>query len=211
MTTEITLSPEQNVLWHLFYLAPFKDKKEVIELFRDKHPAWNIRLGLAIDALLNTLESKRRMVLRYRFGLGTGCAPMKFKEIGSAMGFGKNNAHMLFLNGLRRIGWPHKPPASLMEFAHETEFRKQALEGIANLEAAWKLVKQLQGMSVWEAEWSIRVGNVLKDANIESMFELCQKTEQELLKHKNFGKHSLWEVKERLIVYGLCLGMKFPQ
>ena len=37
------------------------------------------------------------------------------------------------------------------------------------------------------------------------------KTEQEMLKYRNFGKKSLNEIKEKLEALGLSLGMKFDE
>ena len=36
------------------------------------------------------------------------------------------------------------------------------------------------------------------------------KTEQEMLKYRNFGKKSLNEIKDKLAGLGLTLGMSFP-
>ncbi|MBZ5544470.1 MAG: DNA-directed RNA polymerase subunit alpha [Acidobacteriia bacterium] len=63
--------------------------------------------------------------------------------------------------------------------------------------------------SVEELELSVRSYNCLKNANISTIRELVQKTEQEMLKTKNFGRKSLNEIKEILTAMGLGLGMKF--
>ena len=63
--------------------------------------------------------------------------------------------------------------------------------------------------SVEELELSVRSYNCLKNANISTIRELVQKTEQEMLKTKNFGRKSLNEIKEILTAMGLSLGMKF--
>src|SRR5208337_4690191 len=63
--------------------------------------------------------------------------------------------------------------------------------------------------SVEELELSVRSYNCLKNANIQSLRELVQKTESEMLKTKNFGRKSLNEIKEILQKMGLSLGMKF--
>ena len=63
--------------------------------------------------------------------------------------------------------------------------------------------------SVEELEFSVRSYNCLKNANIQSLRELVQKTESEMLKTKNFGRKSLNEIKEILHKMGLSLGMKF--
>jgi DNA-directed RNA polymerase subunit alpha len=65
--------------------------------------------------------------------------------------------------------------------------------------------------SVEELELSVRSYNCLKNANITSIRELVQKTEQEMLKTKNFGRKSLNEIKEILTAMGLGLGIKFDE
>ena len=62
--------------------------------------------------------------------------------------------------------------------------------------------------SVNELELSVRAANCLKNANIKTIADLVQKTENEMLKTKNFGKKSLNEIKEVLTEMGLELGIK---
>ncbi|MFQ5903934.1 MAG: DNA-directed RNA polymerase subunit alpha [Candidatus Binatia bacterium] len=62
--------------------------------------------------------------------------------------------------------------------------------------------------SVDELEFSVRSQNCLQNADIKYIGELVQKTEQEMLKTKNFGHKSLNEIKEILRDMGLELGMK---
>jgi DNA-directed RNA polymerase subunit alpha len=61
---------------------------------------------------------------------------------------------------------------------------------------------------VSELELSVRSANCLKNANITLIGELVQKTEQEMLKTKNFGRKSLNEIKSILEEMGLSLGMR---
>jgi DNA-directed RNA polymerase subunit alpha len=61
--------------------------------------------------------------------------------------------------------------------------------------------------SVEELELSVRSANCLKNANIRYIGELVQRTEQEMLKTKNFGRKSLNEIKEVLVEMGLSLGL----
>ena len=65
--------------------------------------------------------------------------------------------------------------------------------------------------SVEELELSVRSYNCLKNANITTIRELVTKSEQEMLKTKNFGRKSLNEIKEILSAMGLSLGMKFDE
>ena len=61
---------------------------------------------------------------------------------------------------------------------------------------------------VEELELSVRSYNCLKNANIQTIAELVQKTDGEMLKTRNFGRKSLNEIKEILEDMGLHLGMK---
>lgn len=65
--------------------------------------------------------------------------------------------------------------------------------------------------SVNELELSVRAANCLKNANIKSIGELVQRSENEMLKTKNFGKKSLNEIKEVLAEMGLELGAKVSE
>jgi DNA-directed RNA polymerase subunit alpha len=62
--------------------------------------------------------------------------------------------------------------------------------------------------NVDELELSVRASNCLKTANIRTIADLVQRSEQELLKTKNFGKKSLNEIKTILGEMGLHLGMR---
>ncbi len=70
-------------------------------------------------------------------------------------------------------------------------------------------LKKLLNMSVNEIELSVRAANCLNNANITTVGQLAMKTEQEMLKYRNFGKKSLNEIKEKLAALGLTLGMTF--
>ena len=69
-------------------------------------------------------------------------------------------------------------------------------------------LRKLLNMSVNEIELSVRAANCLNNANITSVGELSMKSEQEMLKYRNFGKKSLNEIKAKLEQLGLSLGMK---
>jgi DNA-directed RNA polymerase subunit alpha len=70
-------------------------------------------------------------------------------------------------------------------------------------------LKKLLNMSVNEIELSVRAANCLNNANITTVGQLAMKSEQEMLKYRNFGKKSLNEIKDKLSQLGLTLGMKF--
>src|SRR6267378_867472 len=72
-------------------------------------------------------------------------------------------------------------------------------------------LKKLLNMSVNEIELSVRAANCLNNANITTVGQLAMKSEQEMLKYRNFGKKSLNEIKDKLAALGLTLGMTFEQ
>ena len=72
-------------------------------------------------------------------------------------------------------------------------------------------LRKLLNMSVNEIEFSVRAANCLNNANITTVGELAMKSEQEMLKYRNFGKKSLNEIKDKLEQLGLSLGMKIDE
>ncbi len=62
--------------------------------------------------------------------------------------------------------------------------------------------------TVEELELSVRSANCLKNADIKYIGEMVQKTEQEMLRTKNFGRKSLNEIKGILRSMGLDFGMQ---
>ncbi len=70
-------------------------------------------------------------------------------------------------------------------------------------------LNEVLGRSVEELELSVRSYNCLKNASIQTIGDLVQKTEAEMLRTKNFGRKSLNEIKELLAGLGLSFGMRF--
>ena len=60
-------------------------------------------------------------------------------------------------------------------------------------------------MAIEELELSVRSFNCLKRANINTVEELTQKTEEDMMKVRNLGMKSLVEVKNKLAELGLSL------
>jgi len=58
-----------------------------------------------------------------------------------------------------------------------------------------------------EIELSVRSTNCLQNANIDTLAELVCLPEKRMLDFRNFGKKSLYEIKEKLMNLGLSLGM----
>jgi DNA-directed RNA polymerase subunit alpha len=56
-----------------------------------------------------------------------------------------------------------------------------------------------------ELDFSVRTYNCLKKANIQTIADLVQTTEDELMNIRNFGRKSLLEVRDKLSQFGLTL------
>jgi DNA-directed RNA polymerase subunit alpha len=103
--------------------------------------------------------------------------------------------------------------------AYSAKILKQQLDVFVNFEEVDEDIKleteeekeninEVLLRSVEDLELSVRSANCLKNAGINSIGELVQKTEAEMLKTKNFGRKSLSEIKDILTEYGLTFGMK---
>jgi len=75
-------------------------------------------------------------------------------------------------------------------------------------EIPYLLQADILAKTIDHLELSVRSNNCLRSAGIERIFELVQKTEDELLKTKNFGRKSLTEIKETLINLNLGLNLE---
>ena len=64
---------------------------------------------------------------------------------------------------------------------------------------------------VTEIELSVRSANCLREANIKTLADLVEKSEQEILSYRNFGKKSLNEIVTLLKSMGLSLGMQIDR
>ena len=103
--------------------------------------------------------------------------------------------------------------------AYSAKILKQQLDVFVNFEEVDEEIKpeaeeekgnidEVLLRHVEDLELSVRSANCLKNAGINSIGELVQKTEAEMLKTKNFGRKSLSEIKDILTEYGLTFGMK---
>lgn len=72
------------------------------------------------------------------------------------------------------------------------------------------LIRKLQ-MPISELEMSVRASNCLESAKMNTVADLVQQTESDLLKVRSFGKTSLREVRRKLTELDLHLGMELPE
>ncbi len=72
------------------------------------------------------------------------------------------------------------------------------------------LIRKLS-MPITDMDLSVRASNCLESARIETVGQVVQFTDGELLKLRSFGRTSLREVKRKLQDINLDLGMKMPE
>ena len=77
------------------------------------------------------------------------------------------------------------------------------IDSIIQDEALEETVDKYQQLSIEELDLSVRSYNCLKRANIITVQELTQKTEDDMMKVRNLGKKSLKEVRDKLKALGL--------
>ena len=68
-------------------------------------------------------------------------------------------------------------------------------------------IKRILLTPVKDLELSIRAANCLKEANINTIAELVQHSENDLLKFRNFGQKSLEELSDLIKIHSLSFGM----
>lgn len=99
------------------------------------------------------------------------------------------------------------PFVQYFELGKETVAEQITPEEISEKGADEELAKKLS-TPVAELELSVRVSNCLESVKVETIGQLVQMTDADLLKIRSFGKTSLREVKRKLADIGLSLGMK---
>lgn len=87
-------------------------------------------------------------------------------------------------------------------------FEEVAEEVLPEIEDEKGNINEVLLRTVEDLELSVRSANCLKNAGINTIGELVQRTEAEMLKTKNFGRKSLSEIKDILNEYNLNFGMK---
>ncbi|MBT4863806.1 MAG: DNA-directed RNA polymerase subunit alpha [Planctomycetaceae bacterium] len=88
------------------------------------------------------------------------------------------------------------------------------LKGMADATGYSPLDLELEeklNQSLAELNLSVRATNCLESEGINTVRDLVSRAEDQLLQVRNFGETTLHEVRERLDVIGLRLGMKVPE
>jgi DNA-directed RNA polymerase subunit alpha len=98
------------------------------------------------------------------------------------------------------------PFVQYFELGEQTVVEQIAEEEVTEEEIDEELAERLK-TPVQELELSVRAGNCLESVKVETVGQLVEMTEADLLKIRSFGKTSLREIKRKLADIGLSLGM----
>jgi len=98
------------------------------------------------------------------------------------------------------------PFVQYFEIGEET-VTGEIVEPESEEEAVDEEMIQKLNIPIQELELSVRAGNCLEAVKVDTVGELVEMNESELLKIRSFGKTSLREIKRKLADIGLTLGM----
>ncbi len=98
----------------------------------------------------------------------------------------------------------------LNPFVQYSELGQQVHSQPRNASGLNAAIEAKLNITLAEMHLSVRANNCLENANIQTVRDLVQYTEDQLMELRNFGDTTLTEVREKLSEYGLHLGMRVP-
>src|SRR5208282_5255077 len=152
------------------------------------------------DHVVATLDKKGPLAMELTVNVGRGYVPAERNKT-PTMPIGTIPIDALF-SPIRKVNYT----VTNARVGQQTDYDKLTLEVWTNgavrpqdaVAYAAKILKEQLSIfiNVDELELSVRSANCLQNANIQLIGELVQRTEQDMLKTKNFGRKSLKEIKE---------------
>lgn len=167
-----------------------------------------------LNSRVTDLHDAYRVLLqnvnRLQKELDEKCSKKALLDVGDQIDYVENELHRIELNNINDSKNLHskikqlqnKPSDNSVTEYTSTNTGQIYLEAKDNFIAA-KL--DLLNTDIAYLEWSVRAANCLRDANIETVKDLCSYTEKTLLKRKNLGTRTLIEMKSVLAKYDLKL------
>jgi DNA-directed RNA polymerase subunit alpha len=187
ITSDITFRAELEVLWGKGYVAAEQNKKE------------GQPIGvIPIDAAFSPIIRVQCVVSQARVGQQTDYDRLTM-EIETDGSIEPQNALAYAAKILK------EQMTIFINFNEEIAKAPDSFEG----DDDGKLYPPFLDKNVEDLELSVRSANCLKNAQIQYIGQLVNKTDAEMLKTKNFGRKSLNEIKALLSEHNLTLGMKY--
>lgn len=166
---------------------------------------------------LETLTSKEREVIRLRYGVDGVERCHTFREITSIMNWNVciERIRQIKTKALRKLVHPSRSSLlfnpsgrelknKINELEEKIENIEQKLKNvpkhtaIGEIQIDGRVIQNLDEKDVNELEFSVRLQNCLRGANIKTVGQLLRTSDDRLLILRNFGKKCLSEIKEVL-------------
>lgn len=157
---------------------------------------------IPVDSVFSPVKRVRYSTENTRVGQRTNYDRLKL-EIWTD---GTISPELALVEGGKIIRKHLNPFVQYFELGHE---QAAPIDQTAEEKAAETIARQkaLLAKPLAELEMSVRAANCLQAAKIQTVEQLIQLTDADLLKVRSFGKTSLREVKRKLADLGLSLGM----
>ena len=189
------------------------------------------------DHYITEINSKGKIDLEIRIGVGKGYVPSEDNELPNAP-IGTLAIDSIF-NPVTKVTYNVQPvpgakdPIEILNIEVETDAsvtpqdaisysatvlidhlrlvealaKPEVLEVTEQISEEVIKIRNLLNLTIDEMELSVRSHNCLQAAGIKYIYELVSKEEGEMLKYKNFGRKSLTELVEKLDEMGISFGM----
>lgn len=161
----------------------------------------------AIDCVLETLLPVEREILCMRLGIGR--EKMSIYQISEHYSVSRERIRQVEHRVFRKLRHPsrsHKLRGFVSAQEAASNYLQNAFPAPLTIEIPEISVDNLN-KRVEELETSIRLYNCLSNLEIRYVYQVVEKTEDELLKSKNFSRRLINELKELLAGMNLSLGM----
>ena len=157
---------------------------------------------IPVDSLFSPVESVRYYVQPARVGQHTDYDRLEM-EI-------KTDCRILPLEALTKSAAILRDLFAEFVIDENSRSKNEMLPPSAALNDDEKALVDRLVTDVSELELSVRAVNCLNSANIQYLGELVEKSENQMLKYRNFGRKSLLEIKQKLSDMDLSLEMNLP-
>lgn len=167
-----------------------------------EHSSVDHEIGIIpIDAVYSPVRRVRYEVEETRVGQKTNYDKLTLEIFTD----GSINPEMALIEGSKILRKHLNPFVQYRELGPSIFSASRGGAGSAEAQLEAKL-----NMTLADLKLSVRANNCLESEDIQTVRDLVQRNEDQLLEVRNFGETTLNEVREKLAQYGLHLGMRVP-
>jgi len=206
-------------------------KELTADLRQQVWPAWQQSWCEILDQMIDELPENKRHVIREYYGFnGTS---VRSAELAKKKGVSGTYIRLIIAETIKKLRKKYLSKIMVAESVPFGLVNEAWRELRRELEEARIMIEEMRNQStlfitehvkvtapeandflfrrVDSLRLSTRPRNCLKNMGVEWVYELVEKTEEEMLKTRGFGRKSLNEIKEVLASMGLSLGMTLPK